>query len=70
MLIFMDRNFLDFIFTGNSSSFSEKMEKLLIIDDDESLKETLQLALSDAGYFVFAASNAENGLEQGIIRLR
>ena len=35
------------------------MEKLLIIDDDESLNETLRLVLVKEGYEVSTAQNAE-----------
>ena len=40
------------------------MEKLLIIDDDESIKESLRITLSQAGYKVFVAEDAESGLKQ------
>jgi len=40
------------------------LEKLLIIDDDESIKESLKITLSQAGYKVFVAEDAERGLEQ------
>ena len=40
------------------------MEKLLIIDDDESIKESLRITLSQAGYKIFVAEDAERGLEQ------
>lgn len=40
------------------------MEKLLIIDDDESIKESLRITLSQVGYKVFVAEDAERGLEQ------
>ncbi|HSD63795.1 MAG TPA: sigma-54 dependent transcriptional regulator [Ignavibacteriaceae bacterium] len=39
------------------------MEKLLIIDDDESLSEALRLVLSKAGYEVFIADSAEAALD-------
>jgi two-component system response regulator AtoC len=39
------------------------LEKLLIIDDDESIRESLKLVLSQSGYAIFIAANAEIGLE-------
>ncbi len=39
------------------------MEKLLIIDDDESIRESLKLVLSQAGYKIFDVPDAEQALE-------
>ena len=39
------------------------MEKLLIIDDDESIRESLKLILSQPGYIIFTAADAETGFE-------
>ncbi|HVO74000.1 MAG TPA: response regulator, partial [Ignavibacteriaceae bacterium] len=39
------------------------MEKLLIIDDDESISESLKLILSKAGYDITTAPDAEKGFE-------
>ena len=38
------------------------MNKLLIIDDDEALRETLKLYLKDEGYEIYAADGGESGL--------
>ena len=40
------------------------MEKLLIIDDDESIRESLKIGLSQAGYKIFTAHDAFSGIEQ------
>ena len=40
------------------------MEKLLIIDDDYSINESLSQILSEAGYKTFTAEDAQKGLEQ------
>jgi len=39
------------------------MEKILVIDDDESIRDTLQLYLRESGYDVFSAGNGISGLE-------
>ncbi len=39
------------------------MEKILVIDDDDSIRETLQLYLAEIGYEVIAANNGETGIE-------
>lgn len=39
------------------------MEKILLIDDDDSLRETLCMYLSSLNYKVFLASNGKQGLE-------
>ncbi len=40
------------------------MEKLLIVDDDESIRESLRATFSQAGYKIFVAEDAQSGLEQ------
>ena len=40
------------------------MEKLLLIDDDKSINESLGTVLSEAGYKIFTAEDALKGLEQ------
>ena len=40
------------------------MEKLLLIDDDKSINESLGAVLSEAGYKIFTAEDALKGLEQ------
>ena len=37
--------------------------KLLVIDDDESIRKVLTVTLRDAGYQVSTAENGEKGLE-------
>ena len=39
------------------------MEKILVIDDDDSIRETLQLYLSEIGYEVITANNGETGIK-------
>ncbi len=39
------------------------MEKILVIDDDDSIRETLQLYLTEIGYEVIAANNGEEGIK-------
>ena len=39
------------------------MTKILIIDDDESTRETLRLYLAEVGYATFAAANGAEGLD-------
>ena len=39
------------------------MTKILIIDDDESTRETLRLYLAEVGYETFAAANGAEGLD-------
>jgi DNA-binding NtrC family response regulator len=41
----------------------EEKSKLLVIDDDESIRKVLTVTLQDAGYQVLAADNGEKGLE-------
>ncbi len=38
------------------------MEKILVIDDDDSIRETLQLYLTEIGYEVIVANNGEVGI--------
>jgi len=40
------------------------MEKILIIDDDKSIKESLEIALSEVGYKILIADNAQSALEK------
>ena len=40
------------------------MEKLLIIDDDEFVREGLKIAFAEVGYNVFVAEDSRSGLEQ------
>ena len=40
------------------------MEKLLIIDDDEFIREGLRIALAEVGYNVFVAEDSPSGLEK------
>jgi signal transduction histidine kinase len=40
------------------------MKKILVIDDEEWLRDMIQLALSQKGYEVLQASNGEEGIEQ------
>ncbi len=39
------------------------MEKILVIDDDDSIRETLQLYLTEIGYEVIVANNGEAGIQ-------
>ncbi|UCG13901.1 MAG: response regulator [Deltaproteobacteria bacterium] len=41
----------------------KKEPKLLIIDDDEAIRKVLTIALKDAGYQLWTASDGESGLE-------
>ena len=41
----------------------EEKSKLLVIDDDESIRKVLTVTLRDAGYEVLAAENGEKGLK-------
>jgi two-component system, chemotaxis family, chemotaxis protein CheY len=38
-------------------------ERILVVDDDESIRQIVRLCLSDEGYEVFEASNGEEALE-------
>ena len=42
----------------------EKHKKILIVDDDENIIQTLKMRLEANGYKVFTASNGVEGLEQ------
>lgn len=42
----------------------EKHRKILIVDDDENIIQTLKMRLEANGYKVFTASNGVEGLEQ------
>lgn len=49
---------------GVEVSFAEKTSTILIIDDDEMLRETLSQLLEDLGYKVLIAKNGKKGLEK------
>lgn len=40
------------------------MTRILVIDDNQLVRETLTRALSDAGYDIISAENGEIGLKQ------
>jgi CheY-like chemotaxis protein len=40
-----------------------RAERILVIDDDESIRQIVRLCLSDEGYEVFEASNGQAALE-------
>jgi DNA-binding response OmpR family regulator len=42
------------------------MARILIIDDDETLRDVLSLALEDAGYEVLSASDGESGMKKAL----
>ncbi|MDP2044295.1 MAG: response regulator [Candidatus Omnitrophota bacterium] len=42
----------------------EKHKKILIVDDDENIIQTLKMRLEANGYKIFTASNGVEGLEQ------
>ena len=48
---------LEFTFTANQNL------NILIVEDDESIRETLKLLLEVEGYFVTVASNGREALE-------
>jgi two-component system sensor histidine kinase/response regulator len=52
------------IFAALSASKFEQMNKILVIDDEEWLREMIQLALRQKGYEVIEAENGEVGIEK------
>ncbi|PSN18300.1 DNA-binding response regulator [filamentous cyanobacterium CCP5] len=47
----------------DSSDFTLKQEKILVVDDEELIREAVALALSDEGYRVVKAENGNQALE-------
>jgi two-component system response regulator AtoC len=43
------------------------MAKILVIDDDKSIRESLELYLEEEGYDVHTASNGTEGLNQFVV---
>jgi CheY-like chemotaxis protein len=46
-----------------ASSTAVQAERILVVDDDESIRQIVRLCLSDEGYDVFEAANGEVALQ-------